>query len=184
MSTGARASELLGVRWQDVDFGQQLVTVVRKGTLVAQQVPASVDALVWLRLYQEEIRRHVPTGRIRPVWWTLRRPYRPLTYHAAHRMFERANAGIGANWTLHDLRHTAAHRMARDPELPLTDVQWVLGHAHLSTTELYISPTRDEVMTSVSAFHGRQREQAARPPAPPAAGYRPESLQTLFGGAS
>ena len=44
------------------------------------------------------------------MWWTLRRPYRPLTYHAAHRMFERANDVFGADWTLHDLaaqrRHT------------------------------------------------------------------------------
>ena len=37
-------------------------------------------------------------------------------------MFERANALLGANWTLHDLRHSAAHRMARDPALPLADV--------------------------------------------------------------
>ncbi|MGH3528397.1 MAG: tyrosine-type recombinase/integrase, partial [Pseudonocardiaceae bacterium] len=42
------------------------------------------------------------------------------------------------NWSLHDLRHTAAYRMARDPEMPLTDVQWVLGHAHLSTTQRYL----------------------------------------------
>ncbi|MGH3590792.1 MAG: tyrosine-type recombinase/integrase, partial [Pseudonocardiaceae bacterium] len=41
-------------------------------------------------------------------------------------------------WSLHDLRHTAAYRMARDPEMPLTDVQWVLGHAHLSTTQRYL----------------------------------------------
>jgi integrase len=35
---------------------------------------------------------------------------------------------LAANWTLHDLRHTAAYRMARDPQMRLTDVQWVLGH--------------------------------------------------------
>lgn len=49
-------------------------------------------------------------------------------------MFTRANTALGANWSLHDLRHTAAYRMARDPQMTLTDVQWVLGHAHLSTT--------------------------------------------------
>ncbi len=61
-----------------------------------------------------------------------------MTYHAAHRMFERANAALGSEWTLHDLRHSAAARMVRDPKLTLTDVQWVLGHAHLSTTEVYL----------------------------------------------
>lgn len=40
-----------------------------------------------------------------PLWWTLRRPFRPLAYHAAYRMFGRANAVLGTNWTLHDLRH-------------------------------------------------------------------------------
>ena len=48
--------------------------------------------------------------------------YRPLTYHGAHRMFERVNASLGADWTLHDLRHSAAARMARDPQLSLADV--------------------------------------------------------------
>jgi AcrR family transcriptional regulator len=43
----------------------------------------------------------------------------------------------------HDLRHTAAYRMARDPEMPLTDVQWVLGHAVLSTTQIYTTLLRD-----------------------------------------
>jgi integrase len=74
ISTGARASELLGVRQRDVDPGQQLITVVRKGTRAIQQVPASADAFVWLRLYQEELHGKVPRGRTQPVWWTLRRP--------------------------------------------------------------------------------------------------------------
>jgi hypothetical protein len=29
--------------------------------------------------------------------------------------------------------------MARDPQMPLTDVQWVMGHAHLSTTQRYLN---------------------------------------------
>src|SRR5207245_2237604 len=78
-----------------------------------------------------------------PLWWTLRRPFRRLSYDAARAMFDRANAALGANWTLHDLRHSAAYRMASDPEVPLTDVQWVLGHARLSTTQLYLTPPGD-----------------------------------------
>ena len=30
--------------------------------------------------------------------------------------------------------------MARDPGMPLADVQWVLAHAHLSTTQQYLTP--------------------------------------------
>jgi integrase len=108
ISTGARASELLGVTGSGIDPGQQLITVVRKGSRALQQIPASPDAFVWLRLYQQRIRGLVPAGPDDPVWWTLRSPFRQLTYHAARAMFTRANAELGANWTLHDLRHAAA----------------------------------------------------------------------------
>jgi site-specific recombinase XerD len=182
ISTGARAAELLAVRRCDVHPGEQLISVVRKGSRAVQQVPASADAFVWLRLYQQELfGQGIPRGRSQPVWWTRRRPYRPLTYHAAHRMFERANDVFGADWTLHDLRHSAATRMAHDPQLSLTDVQWVLGHAHLTTTQLYLTPTKEEVVQAVLAHHARQERRRDDPPPPPAAGYDPQSLAVLFG---
>ena len=179
MSTGARASELLGATAGDADAGQQLITVIRKGSRRMQQLPASPDAFVWLRLYQARMQHLVPAGPDQPLWRTLRRPFRQLGYHAAYRMFSRVNAALGANWSLHDLRHTAAYRMARDPGMPLTDVQWVLGHAHLSTTQQYLTPLPGEVIDSVLAFHQRQLHRG--PAAPPAAGYRAESLRVLFG---
>jgi site-specific recombinase XerC len=181
VSTGARAAELLGARCIDADPGSQTVTVIRKGSRVMQPLPASPDAFVWLRLYQQEMRGKVPSGGDDPVWWTLRRPFRPLSYHAARAMFGRANEALGANWSLHDLRHTAAYRMARDPLMPLTDVQWVLGHAHLSTTQIYVTPAPDDVVQSVLAHHRRQRDGQAAPPPAPAAGYRPETMDVLFG---
>jgi len=90
VSTGARASELLGATVADVDPGQQLITVIRKGTRALQQLPASPDAFVWLRLYQAQVQELVPAGRDQPLWWTLRRPWRTLTYDAARLMFNRA----------------------------------------------------------------------------------------------
>jgi site-specific recombinase XerC len=184
VSTGARAAELLGVRVGDVDAGQQLVTVVRKGSRAMQQLPASPDAFVWLRLYQCTLDASVSTGRDDPLWWTLRRPWRPLTYHAARAMFARVNQALGANWSLHDLRHTAAYRMARDPQMPLTDVQWVLGHAHLSTTQLYLTPVPSEVIAGVLAHHRRACGDGSATAAGDGQGsgeYRAESLEALFG---
>jgi hypothetical protein len=37
----------------------------------------------------------VPMGRDEPLFWTLRRPFRRLNYHAARAMFTRANAALG-----------------------------------------------------------------------------------------
>lgn len=184
ISTGARASELLGVRQGLVEPEEQVIGVVRKGSRALQRLPASADAFVWLRLYQQETLGLVPNGADAPLWWTLRRPYRPLAYDAARMVFTKANVAIGANWTLHDLRHSAAKRMLRDPHMTLADVQWVLGHAHITTTEIYTAPTPEEVITHVLAHHDRQRAQRGRRPAPPAPGYRPEVLATLFGTAS
>ena len=181
ISTGARASELLGVAQGLVAPEEQTIGVVRKGSRALQHLPASTDAFVWLRLYQQEMHGLVPRGPGEPLWWTLRRPFAPLTYDAARMTFTRVNRMLGANWTLHDLRHSAAKRMVRDPHLTLADVQWVLGHAHLTTTEIYTAPAPDEVITHVLAHHDRQRTQQAKPPAPPAPGYRPEVLAVLFG---
>ena len=181
ISTGARASELLGVSQGLVAPEEQTIGVVRKGSRALQHLPASTDAFVWLRLYQQEMHGLVPRGPGEPLWWTLRRPFAPLAYDAARMTFTRVNRMLGANWTLHDLRHSAAKRMIRDPHLTLADVQWVLGHAHLTTTEIYTAPAPDEVITHVLAHHERQRTQQARPPAPPAPGYRPEVLAVLFG---
>jgi integrase len=185
VSTGARASELLGATQGDADPGQQLITVVRKGSRAVQPLPAAPDAFVWLRLYQQQLHDLVPTGRDHPLWWTLRRPFRRLSYHAAHRMFGRVNALLGANWSLHDLRHTAAYRMARDPRMPITDVQWVLGHASLSTTQLYVAPLPEDVIASVLAHHrrniGQDTNAGNEPSTPLQATYRRESLDALFG---
>jgi site-specific recombinase XerC len=179
VSTGARASELLGATAADADPGQQLITVIRKGTRQLQQLPASPDAFVWLRLYQAQMRGLVPAGRDQPLWWTLRRPFRALTYDAARLMFTRAGAAMGANWSLHDLRHSAAYRMASDPAMPLADLQWVMGHAHLSTTQRYLNPLAGDVIEAVLAFHARQHRRGTA--AGPAPEYRAESLQVLFG---
>jgi integrase len=181
-STGARADELLTAHERDALPGQQLLGVIRKGTRDYQQLPASPDFFVWLRLAQESAwAKGVPRGPGQPLWWTLRRPWRPLNYHAARAMFVRANALLGSNWTLHDLRHTAAYRMANDPEMSLVYVQQILAHKSLSTTQLYLTPSQEEVFQAGLAHHARRQEAAAAPPQIDPA-YDPPSLMILFGG--
>jgi integrase len=97
-------------------------------------------------------------------------------------MFERVNDDAGTSQTLHALRHTAAYRLAEDPAVPLTDVQFVLGHAQLTTTQLYLTPRKEDVIRRVLAHYGDQTRRATeRLLAAPAPGYRPESLEVLFG---
>lgn len=185
VSTGTRASELLTSGERDVFPGQQLIGVIRKGTRTYQQVPASPDAFVWLRLYQEDAwRKGAPRGRGEPLWWTLRRPWRPLNYHAARAMFVRVNELLGSNWTLHDLRHTATFRMTEDPEMSLVYVQHILAHKYQTTLQKYLNPSKDEVITAGLAHFARLEQRRRNPPpAPTAPAYNTESLNVLFGGA-
>jgi len=72
--------------------------------------------------------------------------------------------------------------MAEDPSLPLTDVQAVLGHARLTTTQIYTTPRKEDVIRRVLAHHAEQVRQAAERKTPvPAPGYRPETMDVLFG---
>jgi hypothetical protein len=70
--------------------------------------------------------------------------------------------------------------------LPLTDVQWVLGHAHLSTTQVYLTPMPADVIAGVLAHLRRgQLGGGVDSAGHPAAGegeYRRDSLDVLFGG--
>ncbi|GEM29116.1 integrase [Nocardia neocaledoniensis NBRC 108232] len=173
VSSGARASELLGICGEHVEWGYRRIWVVSKGTRELAVVPASPEAFDLLARYFER------SGTPRPkeqVWRTLRGQPRPLTYWALRRVLQRANDELGTNWSFHDIRHTAATRMAKDPQLTLPEVQAILRHRHLSTTETYLLPRIEEL-------HDKMQEHYSRPrPATTfATGYSAEDIATVFG---
>ncbi|MER6945081.1 tyrosine-type recombinase/integrase [Nonomuraea sp. NPDC000554] len=188
ISSGIRAGELLGITSPDVDWGDQLVRVRRKGTGAEQWLPVSAEAFIWLRLYLDQLRG---CDLSRTIWWTLRRRspgtpplhYRPLTYDALRAVLRRVNESLGTNWTMHDFRHTCALRMLRSNDLSLRDIQVVLGHAHLTTTQLYLEEEPEVVIRRVHEYLST-RQQTAQPPqtaASPAIGYNATDLDILFG---
>ncbi|CAM5536475.1 tyrosine-type recombinase/integrase [Leifsonia virtsii] len=173
VSSGARAEELLGAQLEDVDWARQRMSVVSKGSRERRMVPLSPEALTWLSRYL----RTFGDASSGPLWRTVRGEPRPLTYGAARRVLQRANGRLGTNWTLHDLRHTAAMRMVNSGVLTMPEVQVVLGHADLRTTSIYTTPRIDEVIDKV-------HEHYARPAPPPprfASGYAAEDIAIIFG---
>lgn len=186
VSNGARAAEILGLRGSDVDWGNQQVRVIRKGSRVEQWLPGSHEAFVWLRLYIAEVDGIGPTD---PLWVTLRKRRGPdgamaripLTYEALRAVLRRANQKLGANWSMHDLRHTCAMRMAGDEGVSLRDVQTILGHAHLETTaEIYLVADERHTVERVAEHLARLAEPKPDPE-PVDHGYRPADLAVLFG---
>jgi integrase/recombinase XerD len=187
VSSAARSAEILGLRLADVDWGEQQIRVHRKGSRSPQWLPASPDSFVWLRLYLGDVA--TPLNPQDQLWWTMRRRDRgsglarhPLEYEALRAVFRRVNKDLGTNWSMHDLRHTAAVRMSRDENLTMRDVQTILGHVHLSTTaDVYMVEEQEHVLRRVADFLNQRHEVDRQPPSV-ATGYdATTTLAILFG---
>lgn len=174
LSTGARASELLTMTGECINEAENRVLVRRKGG-AQQWLPASPDAMMWLRLYIGD--RRLVRGE--PIFLTRRRPYRQLLYPACRQVFIRAQATLDTHYTLHQLRHAAAYRMLQDPDMTITDVQWVLGHLNVTTTQIYTEANPEEVLEKMARHFTRPKPEPSKTPL--MTGYNQESLNILFG---
>ena len=83
---------------------------------------------------------------------------------------------------MHDLRHTCALRMLHDKDLTLRDVQVILRHAHLTTTQVYLEEDDHEVIRRVHQ-HLAAQEEPTPPPSRAAVpdGYAAADLAVLLG---
>ncbi|MET7949072.1 tyrosine-type recombinase/integrase [Micromonospora sp. NPDC005324] len=173
VSSGARAAELLGVCPEDVDWAGQRIWVISKGTRARQMVPASPKAFVFLARYLDQ--DGTPSAG-EPVWRTRRGRRRPLTYFALRRMMQRVNQRLGTNWSLHDLRHTAAVRMANGNKLTLPEVQAIMRHADIQTTSRYLAVRVEELFDRLAEHYAQPRREKAYP-----AGYDAADIAAVFG---
>jgi integrase len=174
VSSGARAEELLGISVGDIDWSGQRIYVITKGTRVREAVPVSPQGLFRLALYLDAAGT---PGEGEPVWRTRRGPKRPLTYWAMRRVMQRANTLLGTNWSLHDLRHTAAYRMANGGELTLPEVQTIMRHADIHTTNRYLAVRIEELFDKLTEHYSTLRPARHYP-----AGYAAADIEAVLGG--
>jgi integrase len=173
VSSGARAEELLGVRIEDVEWARPGLYVISKGSRVREFVPISPQACVRLARYLER------TGTPRfgePIWRACRGSDRPLSYSALRRALQRAQEQLGTNWTIHDLRHTAATRMANGGSLTLPEVQAILRHADIRTTGRYLGVRIEHLVDALLEHYNRPRPAPTYP-----IGYDPADITAVFG---
>jgi integrase/recombinase XerD len=154
-ATGLRVSELIGLRPGDVDMGLGVLTCFGKGRK-ERLVPLGRTAQQWVRRYVEEVRgpllRHRPAsaelflsqrgGRLSRMglWGLVRR-------HAL-------TAGVERTLTPHVLRHSfATHLLERGADLRA--LQAMLGHADISTTQIYTHVTRERLRKVYDQYHPR-----------------------------
>ncbi|MEU4323425.1 tyrosine-type recombinase/integrase [Nocardia fluminea] len=177
VGSGPRASELLRMRLEDLDIGRQLIALEGKGHRELEWIPAPPDAFLWLAAYLSETELRRPAGQT-GLWWTNRRPTRPLTYSALRQVLNRANEQLGANVTFHDLRHTYAMRLMDDPNLLITDVQRLMRHRSLASTQIYARARIDDLVRKMREHYTRPAPtEPSRDPS-----YDPAAMAVLFPG--
>ncbi|MFD7972973.1 tyrosine-type recombinase/integrase [Streptomyces clavifer] len=173
VSSGARAVELLGIGVEDIDWAGQRIYVISKGTREREAVPASPQAFLRLARYLDEV--GTPSAG-EPVWRTRHGADGPLSYSAMRRIMQRANALLGTNWTLHDLRHTAASRMANGGKLTPVEVQAIMRHANIQTTSRYLTARVEEMFDKLAEHYNTPRPAMTYP-----TGYEADDIKAVFG---
>jgi integrase len=161
-TTGLRQSELLGLRWRDVDWTVQRVRVrsafvrgahstdgkselsTRRSVPMADRLAGELDRWSRRTVYGDEndlVFAHPQTGR-------------PLDRSKVTKRFKAACTAAGVRPVrFHDLRHTFGTRLAATGQ-PIRSIQEFLGHADVKTTQIYMhyAPSEREVAMVNEAF--------------------------------
>ena len=147
-STGVRISELVGMNKDDVDFISGVVKVLGKGKK-ERLVPIGNSALETIRAYLEDRKKDSPV-------LFLNKNYKRITTRGVRNIVAKylRLAGMKGGVSPHTLRHSfATHLLNRGADL--RSVQELLGHANLSTTQIYTHLTTERLKKVYDKAHPR-----------------------------
>jgi integrase/recombinase XerD len=153
-ATGLRVSELTGLEERNVDLELGLVKVFGKGRK-ERLVPLGRVAGRWVARYVAETRGRLVKGRTVPVMFVNNRGGR-LGRMGLWGIVRRhaVTAGVARVVTPHVLRHSfASHLLERGADL--RSLQAMLGHADISTTQIYTHITRERLRQIYDQHHPR-----------------------------
>jgi len=153
-ATGLRVSELIALKPDDVDLDVGLVTAFGKGRK-ERLVPLGSEARRWVASYLEETRAGLLKGRRTDVLFVSNRGAR-FSRMGVWGIVRRhaVKAGIASILTPHVLRHSfATHLLERGADL--RSLQSMLGHADISTTQIYTHVTKERLKQIYDAHHPR-----------------------------
>ncbi|MGA1201904.1 MAG: tyrosine recombinase XerC [Planctomycetota bacterium] len=155
-STGLRVSELVALDWTDIDAEQEVLRARGKGRK-ERLVPIGSFALDALRRYRGSI----------PAEWTeerddaaifLNRFGKRISDRSIRKILDKylKQSGLDHKTSPHTLRHSFATHML-DGGANLREVQELLGHKHLATTQIYTHLTHDRLAQAYRGAHPHAR---------------------------
>jgi integrase/recombinase XerD len=153
-ASGLRVSELVQLKRHQISLDHHLVQLVGKGGK-ERLVPLGEVAADWLRRYLRESRPELARGQ-ESDWLFITARGGPMTRHNFWHLIQRyaARAGIAQHLSPHMLRHAfATHLLEHGADLRI--VQTLLGHADLSTTQIYTHVTRQRLRDLHARHHPR-----------------------------
>jgi integrase/recombinase XerD len=153
-ATGLRVSELVGLRLGQLSLTQGVVRVIGKGDK-ERLVPLGEEASQWLMRYLSQARPALVGRRSSDVLFPTARG-EAMTRQAFWRNLKQYSrkAGIATALSPHTLRHAfATHLLNHGADLRV--VQMLLGHADLSTTQIYTQVARARLKELHGKHHPR-----------------------------
>ncbi len=152
-STGIRVHEVTTLDATDVDFVNEEIKVLGKGAK-ERIVPMGGQAVAVLRKYTKELKKIKPDSAL-----FINKNKGRLTTRAIEMMIKKyaVKAGLEKKVTPHTLRHSfATHLLDRGADL--RSVQELLGHANLSTTQIYTHLSINKLKREYDKAHPHSRK--------------------------
>jgi len=153
-ATGLRVSELVAMTMLNISLQEGLVRVIGKGSK-ERIVPLGEEARRWIERYLAEGRPAILDGRVADALFVTQRAggmTRQMFWVLVKRYAVRA--GIEAPLSPHGLRHAfATHLLNHGADLRV--VQLLLGHADISTTQIYTHVARARLKSLHAQHHPR-----------------------------
>jgi integrase/recombinase XerD len=153
-ATGLRVSELVGLKISEVGLDMGVVRVFGKGSK-ERLVPLGEEAMDWINLYLDDARKDLLKGRLSEAVFVTARG-EAMTRQAFWHLLKRhaAVAVPGKPLSPHTLRHAfATHLINHGADLRV--VQMLLGHADISTTQIYTHVARERMKLLHQKHHPR-----------------------------
>ncbi|MBL8420739.1 MAG: site-specific tyrosine recombinase XerD [Dechloromonas sp.] len=154
-ATGLRVSELVNLRLHQVSFNEGVLRALGKGSK-ERLVPLGEQAIDWLGRYLNEARREILKGQLSDALFVTARG-RAMTRQAFWQLIKRYAliADIAPEkLSPHVLRHAfATHLLNHGADLRV--VQLLLGHADISTTQIYTHVARERLKSLHAVHHPR-----------------------------
>jgi len=155
-ATGLRVSELVRLKVADVSLDQGFLTCVGKGNK-ERMVPIGDSAVDWVRRWLAGGRGVLLDGRT-SAWLFVSGPRgTPLTRVGFWKLLKRhgTSVGVGQKLSPHVVRHSfATHLLDRGADLRA--IQMMLGHADLSSTQIYTHVLEARLRTVYDRYHPRR----------------------------